>query len=176
MPADYAIPEDKPNRTIIIVVAIVAALLIGGFFWLLLRGTMGGPQVTQLQGAVKPGAPEWDQYSKRIVLDEPADCPEPGAPFCAVESKRALGDIVMTLRATVRNFTGRTVTGLEVRASVVDHQNQPVRQKTLVVIPGPGREELAPNKTTTIAITIDGFTENDDRANTKMEVTGFRLR
>jgi len=117
MPADYAIPEDKPNRTIIIVVAIVAALLIGGFFWLLLRGTMGGPQVTQLQGAVKPGAPEWDQYSKRIVLDEPADCPEPGAPFCAVESKRALGDIVMTLRATVRNFTGRTVTGLGTRFS-----------------------------------------------------------
>ena len=176
MPAEHSIPEDSSRRKIIVVVAVIAAVFIGAFFYLLLRKTAApGPPPT-LQGAIRPGSSEWDQYHTRIVLDEPADCPEPGAPFCATESKRALGDILMTLRATVRNFSGRTIDGLEIRAAVVDHQNQPVRQRTVVVIPVTGRSELLPNRTMPVSITIDGFTDSDDRANTKMEVTGFLLR
>ena len=176
MPAEHSIPEEKPKRTLIIVVAVIAAVLIGGFFYLLLRKAVAPNPSPTLLGAIRPGSPDWDKYSKLIVLDEPADCPEPGAPFCATESKRALGDIVMTLRATVRNFTGRTITGLEIRASVVDHQNQSVRQRTLVFIPTADRDELSPNKTMPASIVIDGFSDSDDRANTKMEVTGFILR
>ncbi len=176
MPTEHTIPEDKPNRTIIIVVAVIAAVLIGGFFYLLLRKSVAPATQATLQGAVRPGSADWEKYIKLIVLDEPADCPEPGAPFCAQESKRALGDIVMTLRATVRNFTGRTITGLEVRAAVIDHQNQPVRQRTVVMIPTSDRPELASLKTTSITVVIDGFSDADDRANTKMEVTGFTLR
>jgi len=82
---------------------------------------------------------------------------------------------VMTLHTTVRNFTGRTIDGLEMRAAVVDHQNQVVRDRTLVVIPG-RRDELGPNKTMSVGINVEGFTDTDDRANIKMEVTGFRFR
>jgi hypothetical protein len=176
MPNEHYIAEEKPRRTLIIVVAVISAVAIGGLFYLLLRKAAAPTAPATLQGAIRPGTPEWDQYAKRIVLDEPADCPEPGAPFCATESKRALGDILMTLRATVRNFTGRTVAGLEIRAAVVDHQNQPVRQRTVVFIPSAQNAELLPNKTMPATITIDGFTETDDRANTRMEVTGFILR
>jgi len=176
MPTEHSIAEDKPSRTLIIVVAVIAALAIGGLFYLLMRKAAAPTPAVTLQNAIRPGSPEWDQYAKRIVLDEPADCPEPGAPFCATESRRALGDILMTMRATVRNFTGRTIIGLEIRATVVDHQNQPVKQRSVVFIPSPLHGELDPNKTMTAAITIDGFTETDDRANTRMEVTGFVLR
>lgn len=165
MPTEHSIPEEKPRRTLIIVVAIIAALLIGGFFYLLLRGTMGGEQTAQLENAIRPGSPDWDKYSKLIVRDDPE----------ADEAKRALGDLVMTLRTTVRNFTGRTIVGLEMRATVVDHQDQPVKQRTLVIIPG-RRDELEPNKTMQVAINVEGMTDNDDRANIKMEVTGFRLK
>jgi hypothetical protein len=82
----------------------------------------------------------------------------------------------MTLRATVRNFTGRTITGLEVTAVVIDHQDQPVKQRTRIVMPSAGAAELLPNKTTPITIIIDGFADTDDRANVKMDVTGFTLR
>src|SRR5574341_113255 len=175
MPTEHSIPEDKPRRTVIIVVAVIAAVLIGGFFYLLLRGTMGGSsQPTTLQDAFRPGSPEWEQYSKRIVLDDPADCPEEGAHFCATESKRALGDIVMTLTATVRNFTGHTIVGLEVRGSVVDHEGKPVKERTVVIIPN-RQGELGQNKTMKASVVIDGFTDNDDRADVKMEVTGFKL-
>ena len=176
MPAEHTIPEEKPRRTLIIVVAVIAAVVIGGFFYLLLRKAVAPSPPPTLQGAIRRGSMDWEKYQSRIVLDEPADCPEPGAPFCATESRRALGDIVMTLRATVRNFTGRTLSGLEIKASVVDHQNQAVRERTVVFIPVADHPELLPNKTMPVSIIIDGFTDNDDRANTKMEVTGFTVR
>lgn len=176
MATEHSISEGQPNRTIILGVAVVAAVLIGGLFYLLLRNTAAPAPRPTLQGAIRPGSAEWDQYAKRIVLDEPPDCPEPGAPFCATEAKTALGDTVMNLRGLVRNFTGKTITGLEVRAAVVDPQDQPVRQRQVVVIPGSQTAELLPNKTMPVSITIGGFSDSDARANTKMEITGFTLR
>src|SRR5205814_2522602 len=102
------IPEDKSRRTLIIVVAVIAAVFIGGFFYLLLRKSVASGPAPTLQGAIRPGAPDWDKYSKLIALDDPE----------ADESKRALGDTVMTLQTTARNFTGKIITGLEIRASV----------------------------------------------------------
>ena len=93
----------------------------------------------------------------------------------ADEAKRALGDTVMTLHTTARNFTGRTITGLEIRASVVDSDEKPVKQRTVVVVPG-RQSELDPLKTMRVSIMIDGFSDSDNRANIKMEVTGFILR
>ena len=165
MPTDHSIPEDKPRRTLIIVVAVIAAVVIGGFFYLLLRKSVAPGTPPALQGAIRPGSPDWDKYAKLIALDDPE----------ADEAKRALGDTVMTLQTTARNFTGKTITGLEIRASVVDHDGKPVKQRTLAVIPG-RQTELDPNKTMRVAIVLDGFTDEDDRANIKMEVAGFILR
>ncbi len=165
MPAEHSIPEEKPRRTLIIVVAVVAAVVIGGFFYLLLRKSVAPSAPQTLQGAIRPGSPDWDKYSKLIARDDPE----------ADEAKRALGDTIMTLQTTVRNFTGKTITGLEMWGAVVDHDGKPVKQRTLVVIPGK-QAELAPNKTMRVSILIDGFTDEDDRANIKMEVAGFTLR
>src|SRR5438874_5895292 len=164
MPAEHSIPEDS-SRKIIIVVAVIAAVFIGGFFYLLLRKTVGVSQSPKLENAIRPGSPDWDKYQKLIALDDPE----------ADEAKRALGDIVMTLHTTARNFTGRPIDGLEVRAAVLDHQDHPVKEETVVVIPRPGRTELDPNKTAQVSVTIYGFTEADDRAKIKMEVTGFKF-
>jgi hypothetical protein len=165
MPTEHSIPEEKSRRTLIIVIAIVAAILIGGFFYLLLRRTVAPTAPPTLQGAIRPGSPDWDKYSKLIVLDEQE----------ADEAKRTLGDTVMSLHATVRNLTGRTLTGLEIRGAVVDHDNKPVKERTLVVIPG-RQAELEPNKTVKVGVMLEGFSDSDDRANIKMEVTGFILK
>ncbi len=165
MAAEHSIPEDKSRGTLIIVIAVVAAILIGGFFYILLRTTVSSNQTPRLENAIRPGSAEFDKYVKLIVLEEPE----------ADEAKRALGDTVMTLQTTVRNFTGRTITGLEIRGAVVDHDGKPVKEKTLVMIPG-RQSELEPNKTMKAALMLEGFTEEDDRANIRMEVTGFRLK
>jgi hypothetical protein len=166
MPAEHSIQEEKSRRTLIIVVAMVAAVVIGGFFYLLLRSTTAPIAPPTLAGANRAGSPDFEKYSKLIVLDEKD----------ADEARRALGDIVMTLHTTVRNFTGHTITGLEVHGAVVDHDGKAVREITVVVIPQPDHPELDPNKTMKASVLLEGFTDSDDRANFKMEVTGFTLR
>src|SRR5215211_4671393 len=158
--------ESESNRTIIIAVAVVAAVLIAGVFYVLMRLGSSGPSVdTGLQGAIRAGSPQFEEYKSKIFLDEPE----------ATEAKRALGDIVMSLQTTVRNVTGKTLNGLEIRAAVVDYQGQPVKQRTVIVIPD-RQPELAPNKTMQVPVMLDGMSDSDARANIKMEVVGFKFK
>src|SRR6266480_5483101 len=148
----------ESHRTMIIIVAVVAAVVIALFFYLLMRASGGGVTAEPtLQGAIRQGSPEFEQYRSRIVLDQPE----------AEEAKRALGDIVMSLHTTARNFTGRTLNGLEITASVLDHQDKPVKSRTVVVIPG-RQPELEPNKTMFVQIMLEGLRDADDRAKIKM--------
>jgi hypothetical protein len=141
--------------------------VIAVLFYFLMRATGGGTATPRLEGAIRPGSSEFEQYRERIVLDEPE----------ATEAPRPLGDIVMTLSTTIRNFSGKTISGLEIRGAVIDHQDQPVKQRTIVIIPSPdGPKELAPNKTVIARVVLDGMTEKDDRANIKMEITGFKFK
>jgi len=156
----------ESRRSLIIFVAIAAAVVIAGFFYLLMKASSspaGGD--VGLEGAIRAGSPDFDQYKEKIVLDVPE----------ADEAKRALGDIVMSLHTTVRNFTGKTLSGLEVRAAVVDHQEKAVKERTVVVIPARQRE-LGPNKTMTVSVMLEGMTDTDDRANIRMQVTGFKFK
>ena len=162
---DRRLEEPESRRTLIIVVAVAAAVVIALFFYLLMRAGGSGGGEPRLQGAIRPGSAEFDQYKTQIVFDEPE----------AFESPRALGDIVMSLKTTVRNLSNKTLNGLEMRGVVVDHQNQPVKERTLIIIPT-RQAELAPNKTIDVSITLEGFKETDDRANIKMEITGLKFK
>jgi len=162
---DRRIESTETNRTLIIGVAVVAAILIAGLFYGLMRLGGGGGGPTGLQGAIREGSPQFAENKKNIVLDDPE----------ATEAKRALGDITMTLQTTVRNLTGKTLSGLEIRAAVVDYEGKPVKQRAVVVVPTKV-PELAPNKTLPVAVTLDGMSDTDARANIKMEVTGFKFK
>jgi hypothetical protein len=167
-PSEKSATTKTESRTLIIVVAVIAAVLIAVLFYFLLRVTGGGTVTPTLEGAIRQGSPEFEQYRERILLDEPE----------AFEARRPLGDIMMTLKTTVRNFSGKTLSGLEIRGAVVDHQNQPVKQRTVVLIPSAaqGVTELAPNKTLQAQVVLDGMTEAHDRANIRMEIIGFRFK
>lgn len=161
------VPEaEDSQRKIIIVVAIIAAVAIAGLFYFLMRATGGGSVEPTLEGAIRPGSAEFAEYQSKIVLDPPE----------AYESKRALGDIVMNLQTTVRNFTGRTLSGLEIKGMVVDHQGKPVREHTVVVLPKNQQTELENNRNMPVQVRLEGMTDKDDRANIKMEVTGFKFK
>jgi hypothetical protein len=162
---------DASRRTIFIVVAAISVVLIAGLlYWMTRPGanTSSGPP--RLEGALRPGSPEFEQYKSRIVLDKPE----------ATEATRPIGDIVMTLKTTARNFTGRTISGLEIYAAVVDSQGKPVKDRTVIVIPssrsGQLITELEPNRTLEIPIVIDGMSKEADRANIKMEVAAFKFK
>lgn len=156
---------DNSRRTIFIVVGIVSAVLVASIIYLLYRPIANVPQPAQLQGAIRAGSPEFERYRDKIVLDS----------IEAFESTRALGDIVMTLQGTVRNFTGRTINGLEVYGAVVDLNGKPVKEKTVAVIPNQ-KAELAPNETMQARVLLEGISKEAVRANIKMEVVAVRFK
>lgn len=158
-------PEDDSRRKLIIIVAVIAAIIIALVFYFLMRASGGGSVEPTLDNAIRAGSPQFSEFQSKIVVDDVE----------ADEAKRALGDIVMSLHGTVRNFSGRTLNGLEITGAVVNHQGQPVKQRTVVVIPA-RQAELEPNKTMPVQIMLEGMTDTDDRANIRMEVTGFRFK
>lgn len=157
----------ETNRTLVIVVAIAAAVVIAIFFYVLMRassGSGGGGEPT-LQGAIREGTPQFEENRSKIYLEEPE----------ATEAKRALGDIVMTLTTTVRNLTGKTLSGLEIRAAVVDYEGKPIKQRSVIVVPT-RQAELPPNKTMQVNVMLDGMKDEDPRANIRMEVAAFKFK
>jgi hypothetical protein len=162
---DRRLEERDSHRTLIIIVAVAAAVVIALFFALLFMGTRGETGEPTLEGAIRAGTPEFEQYRTQILLDDPE----------ANEAKRPLGDIVMTLKTVVRNLSGKTLIGLEVRAAVVDYEGKPVKQRTVVVIPV-RRPELPPNKTMEIPVLLEGMSDKDARANIKMEITALKFK
>lgn len=156
--------SDDSRRVVIIVVAIVAAVAIAALFYFLMRASGGGAVQPALEGAFRAGSPEFAQYQSKIVLDPPE----------AYESKRALGDIVMNLQTVAHNFTGKTLTGLEITGYVVDHQGKPVGQRAVTVIPA-RQAELENNRSVGVRVMLEGMTDKDDRANIKMEVSGIKF-
>lgn len=161
---------EENNRTlwtIYIVIAIISLLLIGGVVYIA-RKPASGVQQTRLEGALRAGSPDFEKSKARITVDKPE----------AMEGARAIGDIVMTLTTTVRNFTGKTIDGLEMRGAVVDLEGNTVKERTVVVIPNTaaGITELEPNKVLAVPILLEGMSKDADRANISMEVTAIRFR
>ena len=163
---------DAVRRKIFIGAAIASALLIALLvFWATRSGSQGAGQEPQLEGALRAGSPEFAQARERIVVDFNSEDD-------TTESTRAIGDIVMVMRPKVRNFTGRTISGLELQATVIDLANNPIQQRTKIAIPNVeiGQSELEPNKVAVIPIRMEGFRKEDVRANIRIEVTGVRFK
>jgi hypothetical protein len=159
--------DDGTRRKIFIIVGVCAALVVVGFVYLLSRPAAQNVEV-RLPGALRAGDPAFEQVREQVILDSKE----------AFESPRPLGDIVMTLESTARNFTNRTITGLEVRGAVVDSAGSPIRERTLIALPinQTTLTELEPNKTLPVRIMLEGFKKSDDRANFRMEVTAVRFK
>ncbi|HEY0003234.1 MAG TPA: hypothetical protein VGB17_00390, partial [Pyrinomonadaceae bacterium] len=87
---------DSSRRMIFIIVAIVSVLVVGAILFIARSGYFGGAgaERPRLEGGLRAGTAEFEQYKEKIFMDTPE----------ATEAKRALGDMVMTLRTTVRNF------------------------------------------------------------------------
>src|ERR1051326_5819730 len=123
---DRRIEASESHRTLIIVVAVIAAVAIAGLFYGLMRFAGGGQNApVGRPGGSRAGSRQSEANKPNIVLDDPE----------ATEAKRALGDITMTLTTTARNLTGKTLSGLEIHAAVVDYEGRPVDRKSVVVVP-----------------------------------------
>jgi hypothetical protein len=158
--------SDSTRSRIFIVTGVITALLVAAFIYILVRSRpteTNRPQ--RLEGALQAG-PEFEHLRSRIHIDQPPE---------GLESARPIGDIVMELTSTIRNFTGRTITGLEVRGAVVDPDGNTIRERIVSVVPK-FQEVIEPNQTMKARVVLEGISKDAVRANIVMEVAGVKVK
>ena len=159
--------EKKGINKIFIVGLFVGAILIGGaIYFLSLKPSIEEQKAKMLEGAYKPGSPEFEKLTKNIIFTRDADN--------TIESPTGLGTIMMKVPATVFNKSNKTITLLEVKLDVLDPENKVIKEKKAIVIPGLQVEKLPPGEKIKIEQTIDGFSPDDDRALPRFLVTAIK--
>jgi hypothetical protein len=167
---------DGSRRTIFIIFGVVAVLLAVGLIYFLKtrpEPKPAGATVDQkLEGGLRAGSPDFEKYRDLIKMDVPI----------ADYADSVAGDVQMNLGTTVRNFTGRTISGLEMHGAVVDFEGKPIKERTKIVIPSGSLTELENNGTAKTPIAIPGF-RGDDKAKVeagqaviKMEITAIKFK
>jgi hypothetical protein len=161
------VKEARPRLSIYLLATAVSVIILAAlaaFYVWRQNHPLAVVEEPRLEQALRAGSPDFDQYRERLKVEG----------LAATQSSRALGDIVMELTATVRNATGRTISGLELRGAVVDAQGAPVGERTVVVIPGQ-QASLKPDETMSVRLLIEGIKPEADRSNIRLEVAGVRV-
>ena len=158
------------NKVLLAALVIGTLLIITVIGLLLLNQSPKEVQNQALTGAFREGSPEFDLYTRRIVAQTLEDR--------TTQSPTGLGTIVMSIGGKVRNMTGKTLTGLEMKVSVVDMLGKVVRDKIFTVIPdvSQGVNELETNQMLDFQVSMEGFAKDDDRANIRWKVTAIKVK
>lgn len=159
--------EKRGVNKILLAALAVAALIVAGGIWLLsVQPTMEEQKQQELKGAYLESAPEFEQYTKNLIINTDMNR--------TTESLIGLGTIAMMLHADIRNKGDKTINGLEVKVGVVDRLNNVLKEKRVMIVPKQ-TERLNPNETIHIAVPMDGFKQDADRANIRWKVTAIRF-
>lgn len=144
---------------------ITAALVIaGGILYEMSRPSTSLRIEPRLEGALRPGSAEFDDLSGRVMVEQPV----------AMERLNPANERAVELTSTVRNNTGRTIRGLEMRGAVLDAQNAVLRERTVVIIPA-RQAALEPEEAISVRIFLEDFNPEAERGGALMEVTGVNV-
>jgi hypothetical protein len=153
------------NKAGLLIGALIGVALLGLVIWLITGPSRDEQIANVLEGSYHEGTPEFELITKDIIISTRED---------TVESPNAFGTISMFIKGRIRNKGTRVINGLEVNVSVVDRNDQVVREKRVLVIPSQ-YEKLNPGETIDpVTLSIDGFSKKDDRANIRWKVTAIR--
>ena len=162
------IREPELRWPILLVAAIITTLIVlvtaGVVHLSIAQPGARNSEEPRLERAIRPGAPEFEQWREQIAVEQ----------LAVTEAVRPLQDRVVEMHATVRNSTGRTISGLEMRGAVLDAHSSPVRARTVVVIPT-HRTALEPDEAINVRILLEGISPHAERAGVLMEVAGVHF-
>jgi hypothetical protein len=162
------IAEPELRWPILILAAVITALL-AIFTTSLYYAAMtqsGARSYTdpRLEGALQPGQPEFEEFRRHIAIEQ----------LVGTENVPPFDTIAVAMTATVRNNTGRTISGLELRGAILDRKNSSVRERTVVIIPRQ-QKILESGEGINTRILLDGIDKDSDRAHLVLEVTAIRF-
>ena len=168
----YKVPmlvrEPELRWPLILMAAIITTLIVlvtAGVLHLSLTRPVVRPTVEpRLGGAIRPEMPGFEQLREKIVVEQ----------LLAMDVPRPLGDLAVEINATVRNNTDRALSGLEMRAAVLDAQRSALRERTVLVVPA-RQIALEPGEAIGVRILLEGIHPEAERAGVLMEVSGVRI-
>ena len=146
------------------VITTIIALVAAGLHYVAMTQPVNSDSGPRLVSALRPGEPEFEQVREQIEI----------AQLLGIEKVHPFNNLAVDLTATVRNNTGRTISGLELRGAIVDAQNSTLRERTVMVIPA-RQTALEPGEAIGVRVLLESISKDSERADMVMEVTGVRF-
>ena len=156
------------NKGFIFALAI-AVVIVGGAIGLIWKFQPSHEEQKRiaLEGAVREDSPEFPELTKRIIAETNGEK--------TWESPIGTGYMMMNIAGRIKNYSGKTLSGLEVKVSVNDQLGKTVRDKTVIVVPIQ-QSTLEPGGVMDVVVRIDGFSPDDDRAQIRWKVTAIKTQ
>jgi hypothetical protein len=162
------IAEPELRWPILILAAIITALLAistaGLYYVAATQSDVSSKAEPRLERALQPGQPEFEESRRYIAIEE----------LVGTEKVHPFDTMAVALTATVRNNTGRNISGLELRGAILDRTNSSVRERTVVIIPH-RQKLLESGEAINTRILLEGIDKESDRAHLVLEVTAIRF-
>ena len=161
------IREPELRWPIVILAAVITtiiALVAPSLHYAAMTRPVNSYSGPRLSSALRPGEPEFEQVREQIEI----------AQLLGTEQVHLFNSLAVDLTATVRNNTGRTISGLEMRGAIVDVQNATLRERTVMVIPA-RQTALEPGEAIGVRVPLEGIGKDSERADMVLEVTGVRF-
>ena len=162
------IAEPDLRWPILILAAAITALLAistaGLYYLAATQSAVSYYTEPRLEGALQAGHPEFEEFRRHIVIDQ----------LLGTEEAHPFNTLAVAMTATVRNNTGRSISGMELRGAILDRNNSSVRERTVVVIPQ-RQTILESGEAINTRILLDGIDKDSDRAHLMLEVTAIRF-
>lgn len=159
--------EPELRWPIVILAALITALIalmVAGLYYVAMTQPVNSYSEPRLSSALRPGETEFEQVREQIEI----------AQLLGTERVHPFNSLAIDLTATVRNNTGRTISGLEMRGAIVDTQNSTVRERTVMVIPL-RQTALEPGEAIGVRVLLENIGKDSERADMLLEVTGVRF-
>jgi hypothetical protein len=160
--------RDNSSKKVMIAALIIATIaVICAILLLYLQPSAVNLEKQSLETAFRSGNPEFERLTKKIIIstDEKR----------LMESPTALGTIMMSVGGKMKNFTGETLTLVEVNVAVVNMNGAVIKDKTVLVIPK--QAEILPNDgEISMTVVIEGFSKDEERANVRWKVTAIKTK
>jgi len=159
--------EKRGINKVFLAAALVAVVLLAGIAWLFtLQPTAEEQKQQAMAGSHFEGSPEFEQYTNNIIINTDMNR--------TMESPTGFGTIAMSIHANVRNRGDKAINGLELKVGVIDRFNKVLKERKVMVIPNQA-QKLNPQESIHVAVPMDGFKKDDDRANVRWKVTAIRF-
>jgi hypothetical protein len=162
------VAEPELRWPILILAAVITALLaisIAGLYYLAAtQSDVSTFTEPRLEGALQPGQPEFEEVRRHIAIEQ----------LVGTEKLHPFDRLAVAMTATVRNNTGRNISGLELRGAILDRNKSSVRERTTVIIPQ-RQKILESGEAINTRILLDAIDKDSDRAHLVLEVTAIRF-